>query len=172
MKGRTIALSAVSAAICVIFLTIGEFLPTLSLGSAFLAGVVVMVPLSKRSYGGAALCVIAAALITMMITGFVRFEAILPFASFFGLQPILNKVQSERNWNRYILLAVKDVWFVGVAVAYYFIFNMAFFENNEALNRYALPIIIVGAAAGYVLYDFLAFYFQKYIDITVKRLKL
>ena len=46
------------------------------------------------------------------------------------------------------------------------------FENNEDLNRFALPIIIVGGAIAYVVYDYLSFYFQRYIDILIKRMKL
>ena len=172
MKAKTIALSAVIAAFCAILLSVGEFFPTLSLGAAFLAGVAVMVPLAKRSYLGAVLCIIAAALITMLITGFTRFEAIVPFAFFFGVQPIVNRVQAERNWNRWLLLVIKDIWFVGFAVGYYFLFNLVLFENNEDLNRFALPIIIVGGAIAYVVYDYLSFYFQRYIDILIKRMKL
>ena len=172
MKAKTVALSAVIAAFCAIFLSIGEFFPSLSLGAAFLAGVAVMVPLAKRSYLGAALCVIAASLITMIVTSFVRFEAIVPFAFFFGIQPILNKVQMERNWNRWLLLVIKDIWFVGFAVGYYFLFNLTLFENNQDLNRFALPIIIIGGAIAYVVYDYLSFYFQRYVDILVKRMKL
>ncbi len=172
MNAKTIALSAIIAALCAILLAVGEFFPTFSLGSAFLAGVAVMVPLAKRSYWGAVLCVIAASLITMLVTGFSRFEAVVPFAFFFGVQPIVNRVQAEKNWNRWLLLVIKDIWFVGFAVGYYFLFNLTLFENNQDLNRFALPIIIIGGAIAYVVYDYLSFYFQRYIDILIKRMKL
>ena len=70
------------------------------------------------------------------------------------------------------MLVIKDVWFVGAAVGYYFIFNVVLFENNETLNAYALPIVIGACALVYPIYDYLSFYFQKYIDVIVTRLKL
>ena len=170
-RSKAIALSAVSAALATIFLVIGDYFPTLSLGSAFLAGIVMMVPLSKKLYLGAALAYLASAALAFLISSFI-FEAILPFLMFFGLQPIVNRLQLDRNWNKYLMLVIKDLWFVGAAVGYYFIFSVVLFENNEALNAYALPIIIAISAAAYILYDYLSFYFQKYIDLLITRLKL
>ena len=168
---KAIALSAICAAIGSLLLVLGEFFPTLSLGAAFTAGVVVMIPLAKDSFKSAFVTYAAAALLAFFISYF-RYEAVLPFLSFFGLQPIINRLQRKKGWNKYVMLLLKDVWFVGVAVGYYYLFNLTLFDNNETLNAYALPIIIVGGAVAYVLYDYLTFYFQKYIDLTVKRLKL
>ena len=168
---KTIALSAICAAISALILVLGEFFPTLSLGAAFTAGIVVMVPLAKNSYKGATLTFFAAAILAFLISYF-RYEAVLPFAAFFGLQPIVNKIQSDKGWNKYIMLAIKDVWFVGTLVGYYFLFSLALFPNNEELNAFSLPILIAGGAIAYFVYDGLSFYFQKYIDLTVRRLKL
>lgn len=168
---KSIALSAICAAICALLLCLGEFLPTLSLGAAFTAGIVVMIPLSKNAFKSAMLTYLAGGLLAFMLSYF-RYESVLPFIAFFGLQPIVNRLEKAKGWNRYLMLLIKDVWFVGVLVGYYFLFNLTLFDNNPALNRFALPILIAGGALFYFIYDHLSFYFQKYIDIIVKRLKL
>ena len=170
-QSKAIALSAICAAICALLLVLGEFFPSFSLGAAFTAGIVVMIPLSKNAFKSAALTYLAGGALAFFISYF-RYEAVLPFIAFFGLQPIVNKLQTAKGWNRYLMLLLKDVWFVGVLVGYFFLFNLTLFEFNADLNRFALPILIAGGALGYIVYDYLTFYFQKYICILVKRLKL
>lgn len=166
---RAIALSAICSAICALILTIGEYFPTLSLGAAFTAGIVIMIPLAKGSFKCAALTYLSGGALAFLLS-FMRYEAILPFIAFFGLQPIVNAWQVKKGFNKYLMLAVKALWFAGVLVGYYYIFDAVLFDGNEQLEKFALPILAVGGIVLYAIYDGLSFYFQKYIDVLVKRI--
>lgn len=170
-RSKAIALSAVTAAFIVIFLCVGALFPSLSLSSIFLSALAVMLPLSKGTKKGALLAVIAGGLLTFLVFTKAALETALPFLLFFGFHPIVNTWGRERGFNKILLFAIKDVWFVATLVACYFLTQM-FVTEHEFFTKYMLYIIIFGGAVVFFIYDYMMEYFQKAMDRLIKKLKI
>lgn len=170
-KSKVIAISGIATAFSVLLLSIGAYFPTFDLSALFMASLVVMLPLSKKSYLGAVITTIASSILTLIIAGF-RYQIVIPFALFFGMHPIVNYFQASTNkFNKWIFLIVKDVWFVLVLVLMQKLSEVLIIDI-ESIKRFVYPILIVGGAIGFIVYDFLMQRFQNYIDLIIKRLKL
>lgn len=167
---RVVAYSAVTTALATVFLIIGEFFPTLSLSAAFMASLVIMIPLAKKTYLGAVLAYIASALLALLLTGF-RFQAVLPFAVFGGLHPIVNCFVEDKKINKIIALVVKDAWFVGACLLTFFVTGLTV-GGNEFVEKHIVPIIIIVGAVFFVAYDYTFMFFQKKTNEIIERLKL
>ncbi|HBK02759.1 MAG TPA: hypothetical protein DDY77_07010 [Clostridiales bacterium] len=167
---RVVAYSAVTTALATVFLIIGEFFPVLSLSAAFMASLTIMIPLAKRTYLGAILSYLASAILALLLTGF-KFEAVLPFAAFCGLHPIVNRFVEDKKINKILAVIVKDVWFVGACLLTFFLTDFTI-GGNEFVEKHIVPIIIIGGAVFFVAYDYLFGLFQKKTDEIISRLKL
>ncbi len=171
-NAKLVALSAISAAFATIFLTIGNWFTSFSLSGAFMASLCIMLPLSKKSYKSALLTYLAALLLSGVFSGFfTRWDALFPFAVFAGLHPIANYFVADKGINKILALAVKDVWFVG-ALLLTQLLTRIYVGENEFLNEYIYPILLVAGAVFFPLYDYVAGTFQRSVDIIIKRLKL
>lgn len=166
---KVIALSAVSAAMCLILLVLGAFIDVLDLSCLFLASLVIMIPLSKGYALGAFMAYLASALLGLLLTG--KIQIILPFAMFFGLHPVVNYLQLKHKVNKVLATIVKAAWFIGTLFAAYYLTTL-FVVETEWIKQYIVPIIIAGGAVFFVVYDVFMFKFQDAMNGIVKRLKL
>ncbi len=169
-KSKLIALSSLITAICVILLVVGEFMTVFALSGAFLAGVVLMIPLAKKSYLSAVLSYIASLLLSLLLSSF-RYEAILPFAIFFGPYPIVRAFLEDKKINKIIALILKGVWFIGAILATYYLTTIAL-GDNQFIKDYILPIMIIGGAVIFIPFDYCMRYFQIQTNKLIERLKL
>ncbi|MBO7378033.1 MAG: hypothetical protein J6U35_04070 [Clostridia bacterium] len=175
---KMIALSAIATAFAVILLTLGSYVELIDIVCVMYAGVAIMLPLAKQSYPGAALTFIASAALGLLLGG-MRFTVIVPFAVFFGLYPIANALQIRFRINKYLALAIKDVWFLGTMVLYYklmaWLYGYDLFEDfpfmTEALKRYVIPAMFVVGALFFILYDFIMMKMQLVVNKLVEKLK-
>ena len=169
-KGRLIALSAVCAALSVVVMTLGAFFSVFDLSAVFIAGIIVMVPLSKDAPRAALLTVAATAVLSLFTSGF-NFAVVLPYALFFGLHPIVNYFAEKKNFNKIAVFIVKDVWFVATLVL-----MQAFTEliavDLGSLRKFVYPLIIVLGAVFFVLYDVAIRRFQKMLASLMKRFNI
>lgn len=169
-KSKIIAISALSSGFIVILLTVGAYFPTFDLSCLFMASLVTMLPLSKNSYPGATLAVIASSILSLFVSGF-RFQIVLPFFLFFGFHPLVNHLAQKKKFNKWITLAVKDVWFVLTLLLMQFLSEIIAIDI-ESIERFIYPILIVGGALAFFVYDWFMLRFQTYTDLLIKRLKL
>ncbi len=169
-KSKVIALSALTTAICTIFLVVGEFVAVFALSGAFLASVVMMLPLAKKSYLGAILALIASVLLSLLLSSF-RFEAILPFAIFFGPYPIVNAFLEDKKFNKIISLILKGIWFIGAILATYYLTTIVI-GDNQFIKEHILPILIIGGAVLFLPFDYFMRSFQTQTNKLIERLKL
>ncbi len=167
---KVIALSSLCTAFVSVLLTVGAYFPSLSYSCIFLASVVILLPLSKNTYKGAVLTVIASTLLSFLVASF-SFETALPFVLFFGFHPIVNKVFKEKKLNKFLAYFIKDVWFVGAMLLCYLLTDM-FITDNEVFEKYMVYIIIFGGSFLFIVYDYMMSYFQKAMDVISKRLKI
>ena len=171
MRKRTsayeIALSAIACAVTTLALTLGVlYTPMLFTGYLF-GCVAIMLPLSYGFYGGAALCYLGGTILSLIFSGF-RFIDLIPFAIFFGLHPIVNALQKKFRVNKYLSYAVKAVWF---DVSAYLTWKLVFSMNTALpfLDKYILPIVLIGGTLFFIAYDILIFRTQAAVDAAVEK---
>lgn len=162
-----IALSAVACAAATLALTFGALYSPMRFTGYLVGCLAVMLPLSCSYYGGAALCYIGSSLLALMFSGF-RFIEIMPFALFFGLHPIVNALQKKFRVNKYLSYAIKAAWF---DVAAYLTWKLVFSMNTALpfLDKYIVPIILVGGTLFFIAYDILIFRTQAAVNAAVDK---
>lgn len=166
-NSRVIALAAVSAAFVVLLLIAGAYIEVLDLSCLFFASLALMLPLTKNSRAGAFLAYLAGVFLGFIFTG-MRLQIMLPYALFFGLHPIINDIIEKKNFNKILALVIKTVWFVGVAFIVYY-FTSFFVIENEVIKQYIIPIIIVGGALFFIVYDYIMQRMQKSMNVIIDR---
>jgi hypothetical protein len=175
MKGKSfeIAISAISASLAVIFLSIGAFVPVFDLTAYMLSSIILMLPLSKKIYLGGFLAYIATVLLTLLISGG-NFVYVLPVAIFFGLHPFINSMQLKYNVNKYVALIVKIIWFdISLLLMYHF--TELFIAENETISQFIIKYVYIAipvlGSAFFVFYDWFIMRAQKIVNIFVERYK-
>lgn len=173
-----IALSAISCAIAVVFLTLGLLSNVLVATGYLIAQVALMVPLSKQFYLGDFLAYLGTVLLAVIFGAVAQFWNLVPFIMFFGLHPLANSFQLKYRVNRWVALVVKMVWFdVTLYVMYLLVFGgvlgasageSAFFDF---VNEYIWLFIIVLGSLFLWLYDYIMFKVQIWINMLVYRIK-
>ena len=169
-KSKLIALSGIACGFSVILLSVGAYFPTFDLSALFMASLVIMLPLSKKSYPSGVLVVIASGILTLLISGF-RYQIVLPYLLFFGFHPIVNVFTQEKKLNKWVVFLVKDVWFVLVLCLMQKLSELLIIDFGN-LQKFVYLILIVGGFLAFFVYDFFIDRFQRYINLILKRLKL
>lgn len=173
-----IALSGISCAIAVIFLSLGFFSGVLVATGYLIAQVALMVPLSKQFYLGDFLAYLGTAILAIAFGAAAQFWNLVPFIMFFGLHPLVNSFQLKYRVNRWVALVVKMIWFdVTLYVMYLLVFggvlgasygDSAFFDF---VNQYIWLFIIVLGSLFLWLYDYIMFKVQIAVNMLVYRIK-
>ncbi len=172
-----ITLSAMSCALGVIFLYIGTLTIYILFVCYIAAELALMLPLSKQFYVGEVLAYIACCIITLLFGAIGRVWDLLPFIIFFGLHPIANALQLRFRINRWLAMVIKIVWFDAMLyVVYLVVFGgvLGADLSNPVLdfiNKYIWLPIIVGGSIIAVIYDYLMFKFQVYINNLIYRIR-
>ena len=150
-----IALSAVACALAVVMLTLGMYVPFMTITAYVFAGLAIMLPLAKDFRFSAFLCYIATCLLALLFGGVGNFWKLFAFVVFFGLHPIVNSLQIKFKINKWIALVVKTIWF---DVQY------------DWINDYIILIIATAGSALFVFYDFVMFRCQRLVNYYVGRI--
>ena len=175
LSSFSLALAAVACALATIFLALGTNVPFL-LASGYLFGsIFLMLPLAKDLRLGALLAYVATCLLALPFGGLAQFYKLFPFIVFFGLHPLVNSLQEKFHWNRWVALAVKDVWFIGAMCASWALFCAMAGIGPDALPfdwlyDWAYLLIAVGGGILFVAYDWLMRRCQRLVNYTVSRL--
>lgn len=163
-----IALSALSCAIATIFLTVGAYSSVLLFTGYLMACVALMLPLAKKSYRGYTLAYLATCLLAFIFNAG-RFWDLIPFALFFGLHPLVNELQLRTRINRWVACAVKAAWFDGTMyLVWRFVFAMT--TTIPLVDKYIIPIILIGGTAFFVAYDYIMYQWRYAVNTTVNRI--
>ena len=177
-KSFEIALSGVSCAIAVIFLSLGILSGWLTATGYFVGVLALMLPLSKNFYIGDLVAYIAACILTLIMGVAGRFWDLVPFVMFFGLHPLANALQHRFKINKWIALAVKAVWFdCTLIVAYFLIYDgliggeMLPQNVYDIVNKYIYLFIFTLGTVIFVAYDFLVFRTQIMVNRMVYRIR-
>ena len=171
-----IALSALACAVAAGALTLGSYVHVLFAAGYLIAIFALMVPLSKNFYWGASLAFLGAALLAFLFCGFAIFE-LLPFVAFFGLHPIVNRIQLQtvkRKPFHILWFVLKAAWFDGALLLIWFTlgeilgFTSATWYPYVASRLY-LFVFLAGTVA-FFIYDVMIFLCQRSADAIIKRI--
>lgn len=173
-----IALSGISCAAAVIFLSLG-ILSRFFVATGYMFGIVaLMVPLSKNFYLGDFLAYIGTCILTLIFGAAAGFWDLVPFIMFFGVHPLANALQKKFNINKWLALLVKAVWFDCTLIAAYFLVFGGLIggsalpeEFYKVINDYIYLFIFTLGTAFFVLYDFLIFRCQTAVNFIVGKIK-
>ena len=164
-----IALSALACAMATVFLTVGIYTEILLFTGYLFACIALMLPLSKQCYWGYALAYLATCLLTLVFISF-RFWDLLPFIMFFGLHPLVNELQLKIKINRWVACLIKALWFdATMYLTWKFLFGMT--TTIAFVDKFILPIILIGGTAFFVFYDYLTYRCRAIVNVTVSRFR-
>lgn len=172
-----IALSGISCAVAVIFLSLGILSGWLLATGYFIGILAMMAPLSKQFFKGGFLAYLGTCILTVIMGAAAKFWDLVPFIMFFGLHPLLNALQIRFKINRWLALAVKAVWFDCTLIAGYFLIYVLGGASlpgpvEEILTGWRLYVVVFTAGSAiFVLYDYLIFKCQIIINEIVYRIK-
>ena len=173
-----IALSGISCAIAVLFLSIGILSDWLLATGYFMGIIALMLPLSKEFYKGAFFTYVCTCILTLIMGAAAKFWDLVPFIIFLGPHPIVNALQLKHKFNRWIALPIKALWFDGMLiVSYYLVFGGVLGGTllpetvYEVINTYIYLFIFTIGSAFFILYDYVVFRSQVAVNMLVARIK-
>ena len=172
-----IALSAFACAVAAGALTLGSYVHVLFETGYLIAIFALMVPLSKDFYWGASLCYLGAALLAFLFCGFAIFE-LLPFVAFFGLHPIVNRLQLrfvKRKPFHILWEGLKAAWFDGALLLIWFTLGDILGFTSATWypyisSRLYLFVFLAGTVA-FLIYDVLLYFCQRSVDAIIRRIR-
>lgn len=170
MKGKIVALSAISSSLSVILLTIGHYISVLDISCILFASIIIMLPLYKNSIKGALFCYFSTLILTFFTTG-LKLSIIIPYGAFFGLHPIINEIQLKYKLNKWLFLIIKTLWFIGSLFLVYYTTTF-FVDINEKYLKYIYYIIPIAGALFFIVYDAFIFLFRKRLQILLTNIGL
>ncbi len=168
VTAHEIALSALSCAVATILLVVGVYSEILLFTAYLLGCVALMLPLAKGSYRGYILAYMATCILSLLF-GIARFFDILPFIAFFGLHPLVNELQLKTKINRWLACFLKALWFDGTM---YIIWRFVFAATTgfAFLDKYILPILLVGGTLFFIFYDYAMYKWRAGVNTVVARI--
>ena len=170
-KAFEIALSAIACAAAAGFLMLGSVSPFLLATGYLVAAFAVMVPLAKDFWWGSALCFLAAGLLALPVS----LWKVVPYFAFFGLHPVVNRIQIRfvRKKPLFLLCEVaKAVWFdLAMWLSWIVLTRMAGMVFPEYIETYFFYILFLGGTLFFFVYDVLMFACQKSVDTVVARIR-
>ena len=177
-KAFEIALSGISCAVATLFLDLGILSGWLLATGYFIGVLAMMIPLSRGFIKGGLGAYAGTVVLTLIMGAAAYYWDIVPFIIFFGVHPLVNELIKKKNFNRWIALVLKALWFDGaLIVGYYLVFHGAiggsFLPQNiyDIINKYIyLFIFTLGTLVG-VIYDLLAQRCQLTINAIAARIK-
>ncbi len=177
MKSKVIALSAISAGIIAIILTLGAYIEFIDLFSIVVASVFVLLPLYYNSYLGSFLCYLAGGVIAFLFAGFNIYSLVFPsYLLFFGIYPIIKCLLTDKNVNKWLILFCGLIWCVGAFYGMYFYYIGVMGQVLSGLPEWVMNGILyfIGAVAivFYLIYakfiSMFRIFMNKYLGKIIK----
>ena len=158
MKSKIVSISAISAGLIAIVLSVGAYFEFADIFAMIIASVFVVLPLYYRSYKGAILSYLVGGIIAIIISGFNIYSLVFPvYFTFFGIYPVLRDYFSSKKVKNYLILIIGAVWCVAVSYGAYFYYLAMIGDITSGLPQWfienALYFIVVIALVFYFVFD-------------------
>ena len=167
MKSKLLAVSAISASLTAIILTIGAYVSMADLFCLTISSVTVLLPLYFKSYKAGFLSFLAGGVIAFVFSGFNITVVVVPaFLLFFGSFPLIKCLMMEKKVKFWLAYVIGLIWCLLAVYGIYF-----FYVNVMAIDFSYLPPIVNKYIILFVGLLGLLFYvvFERYV-VTMKRL--
>lgn len=168
-----IALSGVSCALCVLFLTLGNWISFLTIACYIFAACALMLPLAAGSRPAALLAFFAAVLLGFLFGGIWNPWRMFLFCLFFGLHPLANSLQEKWKLRSWLAFLIKAVWFdVALWLTWEFAYEY-FFDASvnwvERIGDWIFLIIGLGGTLFVFFYDWALRRLQRMLTVYVTK---
>jgi len=169
MKSKVISLSAISASLVAISLTVGAYFEIADLCAVVFSAVFVTLPLYLRSYKGCLLSYLAGGVIAFLCSGFNIMSLVFPsYFAFFGVYPIVKSKMQEKSLNKIIAFFIGLVWFFAVAYGVYFYYTLLMGKVLSGLPKwvtdYVLILLAPLSAIIFLVFDRFVFVMRIFTD--------
>lgn len=169
MKSKTLAISAISAALVAIALTVGAYFDAADLFALIVASAFVILPLYRGSYKGTLLSFLVGGVIAIISSGFnFAYSVVFPaYFGFFGAYPILFSYLSDKNVKKPVRAIIGILWCVAAFYGMYFYYTAVIGLNLNDLPEW-LPKFIKDAAIYLIGVIAVVFYFifDRFIQVV------
>ena len=164
MNTKIITISAVSASIVALFLTLGAYISLIDLVSVLIASAFVLLPVYYNSYLGCFLTYLAGGVIAFILSQFNILSIVFPlYFGFCGVYPFLMCMAIDKGFNRAIFVVLTLIWCVGAAYGTYFYYTLVMKNVLEGLPEFiAKNIYFAVGVIGVVTY----FLFDRFVFST------
>lgn len=167
MKSKIIAISAISAGLAAICLTVGIYVEMADMFALIMASSFVILPLYYKSYKGCVLAVLAGGVIAMIFGGFNFLSLVIPsFFFFFGFYPVLASFLREKQIKKPLYFLIGIAWcviyFYGAYFYYIGIMGMSFSDFPDWLSWINDNILYFLGAFGIIFY----FIYDRFITVV------
>lgn len=177
-KSFEIALSGISCALAVIFLSLG-ILSGVLLATGYCLGIVaLMLPLSKKFYFGDFFAYLGTCVLTFILGAAAKFWDLVPFIMFFGMHPLVNSLQVKFKINKILAFIVKAAWFdatlvVGYLLVFGGLLGGSFLpaEVYDFINSNIYILIFTVGTAIFFVYDIIIFRCQAAVNYLMYRIR-
>lgn len=178
MKTRVITLSAISAALVAVFLTVGAYVEFVDLITVLIASVFVLLPIYYGSYLGCFLTYLAGGVLAFILSQFNILSLVFPiYFGYFGLYPFLMCMAYDKGFNRLLFTVLCLIWCVAATYGTFFYYTLVMKNVLEGLPEiitdniyYVLSILGV---AIYFLFDRFVFsvriIINRYLGKIIKK---
>ncbi len=177
-KSFEIALSAISCAVVALALTLASYVSFLMAAGYLLAVFALMVPLAKDLFWGEILAFLGGLLLALLFGGFAFYMNLLPFAAFFGLHPVVNRLQmkyvKKKAWYAPAFL-LKAAWFDGAMLLIWFtLAGVLGFQSAmwyDWVKQYLYLVAFLGGTLFFAFYDAMMFLCQISVNKIIARIR-
>ncbi len=164
MKSKVISISAISAGLIAILLTIGAYFEITDLITTVFASCLVLLPLYYNSYKGAILTYLVGGVIAFMFSGFNLYTLVFPsYFLFGGIYPIISTFLRERKNKKLLVYIVGAIYacalFMGLYYYYVFFMKVPVSDLPKIVQD---NIVLVMAIIGVVFF----FVFDRFIMLV------
>ncbi len=169
MKSKLIAISAISASIISVFLTIGAYFEATDLFALIIGSVITILPLYYKSFKGGVLAYIVGGLLAFLFSGFNIISIVFPaYFVFFGIYPLIKCKLVDIKFNKILSFMIGAIWCVAVAYGLYFYYISVMHGILDGIPLWAENYVIyaVGGVAiiFFMLFDRFIVVVRKIID--------
>lgn len=163
---KAAALCGISTALGSVALILARFDLPVTLSLYVISSIAVMIPLSRMLYKGAALTVLATAVVAFLSGGIF---VLLPYIMFFGIHPLLSalfvKIIRQNRAGKLISLFIKIIIFIAL---YFIAINIAAYAAliPQGIDYNILALLLIGI---FVPYDYFMRLMQSSVAAFVNR---
>ncbi len=169
MKTKVISLSAISASLIALCLTLGAYFGVVDIFMVIIASFFVILPTYYKSYLGSILAFLAGGVLAFLFSGFNFLSLVFPaYFAFFGLYPIVRCKENQVKFNKFIYYPLCLVWCVSVIFGLYFFLlyltNDPFAELPKFVVKNIYFFVALVGVLVFIMYDRCIFLLKRLMD--------